>query len=212
MNAELLLIPSAGTAAASDAALTEALTACGADIVDRTVLTAESRDLKRALRVAVERSDLIVVCGGIGFEPENNAVATVCSAVGGATHRDAGVLARLKAAYPDRVDFGAAALVPSEATVLTDEGTPFAGAALTAGSQTILLLPDEPNALSALLSRAVPTFLHPRRGFSVTEEEPAAVPEAAPVITPIQPEFYEGDEEENAAAPALTDAEADALP
>ena len=98
MNAELLLIPALGDARESETALTETLTARGVTVTEVTLLPAEPRELKKALRVAVGRSDLIVVCGGIGFAPENNAVATVCAAIGAATRQDVGVLARLRAA------------------------------------------------------------------------------------------------------------------
>ena len=207
MNAELLLIPSAGQASESKATLTEWLTTRGVRMTDVVVLPAEPRELNQALRVAVGRSDLIVVCGGIGFAPEDIAVATVCAAIGAATRQDAGVLSRLKAAYPERTDFGAAALLPEEGTLLTDEATPFAGGAMSAGNQTILLLPDEPAALAALLRRAVPACLNLDRGFFVADEETGP-------FQPREAEFYEeGEEPEETDAdkPAPAQEDADAL-
>lgn len=203
MNAELIFVPSprrADTVEGNSAILRAALSQFSVPVDHAGTPAADPSALKRALRDAVNRSDVIVVCGGIGGEPEDRTVATVCAAIGMPTRVEPGVLARLEAEAPDAGDLSAAALVPEDAALFSVAESPYPAAAVTAGSQILFLLPDEPLALTALLREALPATLGRQNRFFVREEPPVTVA-PAPVFTPKPAPLYDDAEEEEADVP-----------
>lgn len=235
MNAEILFVRKASTEDRSESALSvirDGLAACGVETRHTAVVGCEPIELKRALKTAVLRSDVIAVCGGVGWDAEDRTVCTVCSAIGMRVAQDPAVAARIERAFAGRSlpdEYQNAAEVPADSEVLSVPDGILPGCIIRAASQSMLILPDDPDTLAAMMKGPVAGFFTRDGGFSVTldEESPetaavpnvqdggesAVVPDATadkPIFVPTVAEFYEDDEEAEAEKePAETDAASD---
>ncbi len=166
--------------------LTELLNMCSVSVDNSTVIGTDARELKKALRQAVARSELIIVCGGVGSDEDDNTVKAVCSAVGlGCNENDAAV-AKLKSTYGDALTERQlnAALVPNGAVVFDNTVSVAPGCAISAAAQSIVLLPDEPAALDAMVGGPLRQFVISKTGFSIIDD--ADEPEFEAAVLPFE--------------------------
>ncbi len=176
MNAEIILIKKQNEEQLLESnppVITEALATCGIDTRYVTTVGREPIELKKALKTAVMRSDVIAVCGGIGWNDDDTAVSAVCSAIGVKLARDNAVAEGIRAAFSISelpANYENAALVPQGSKVFRVAEGLLAGCAVTAADQSILLLPDDPTTLHAMMNGPVSGFFGRVGGFSVSLE------------------------------------------
>lgn len=213
MNAEIISIRKQSNADSIESNLLiikDGLSVCGIDTRHSCTVGTEPIELKRALKTAVLRSDVIVVCGGIGWESDDNAVATVCSAIGMSVVSDEATVERIADNFAEGLlpeNYRNAALVPATAKVFSVAESLLPGCAVSAVNQSIIMLPDDSTTLHAMVNDPVRAFLGRVGGFSVVLEEEKPSPEeffepaiVAPDGTEFKPnvaEFYD-EEETNA--------------
>lgn len=146
---------------------------CSININNSTVIGTGALELKKALKQAVSRSEYIVICGGVGTGEDDNTVKTVCSAVGLGYHEDESAVNKLKAVYGDTLTEQQlnAALVPNGATVFDAADSLALGCAITAAAQSIIILPDEAEALKKIAHSQLRQFMVSRTGFSILDDD-----------------------------------------
>lgn len=231
MNAEIISIRKQSVESQIESNLIiikDGLSVCGIDTRHTCVVGTEPIELKRALKAAVLRSDVIIVCGGIGWEPDDRAVNTVCSAIGMATTRDDATIERITDAFEEGVlpeNYLNAATVPASAKVFSVSESLLPGCAVSAVNQSIIMLPDDPTTLHAMMNDPVRAFLGRVGGFSVMFEEekpsaeeyfePETVAHNGSEFKPNVAEFYDEEEKEHsydAALQGLVEEESPVIP
>lgn len=124
--------------------------------------------LQQLVAEAVSAGQSVIVVGGIG-EGNDLTVSTVCKGLGVAAVEDklslSQLAARCKAAgQPVPAGAHSGVLVPEGATVFRSRSGGWPGSAVAAGGQCILMLPDDPAELRALLDTTVFTYLSEMAG------------------------------------------------
>lgn len=198
MNAEIITIKKqsgADSIESNQLVIKDGLSVCGIDTRHSCVVGTEPIELKRALKTAVLRSDVIVICGGIGWESDDRAVNTVCSAIGMGAVSDEATVERITDNFAEGIlpeNYLNAALVPATAKVFSVSESLLPGCAVSAVNQSIIMLPDDPTTLHAMINDPVRAFLGRVGGFSVMfeEEKPSAEEYFEPaIVTPDGTEF-----------------------
>lgn len=109
--------------------------------------TGGQRDrLQQAMAQALQRSDCILVVGGVGLRPEDNAKEIICEGLSIPCDPHGESYERLRSYYeaaglPVPPEAGRACMLPRGGAVLAGKGAGAPGCAVAAGDQCILLLP-----------------------------------------------------------------------
>ena len=98
MNAEIIFVGNK-LSDESISALAQKLQGGGAEIIAQTPVEAEAVKLKKALKAATDRSQFVVIVGGIGFGADDITIKTVCDAIGAEAVCDQTVLANMADYY-----------------------------------------------------------------------------------------------------------------
>jgi nicotinamide-nucleotide amidase len=124
-----------------------------------------------ALRIALGRSDAVIVCGGLGPTPDDITREALAGLLGVALVRDDEVLARIRAMFEQRGRLMAPsnerqADVPVGASVIDQRrGTaPGLICPLPASDQFVYAVPGVPHEMTEMVTRAVIPDLHARMG------------------------------------------------
>lgn len=168
MNAEIIFVGGKPTNEKSIKQLMASLTADGAEVTYESEVEASAMEVKKALKAAAERSQMIVLMGGMGVEGGDLTVKSVCDAVGVDTVCDQNVLATIADSYAadgQELPDGAfrAALVPKDAQIF--EGAKGnVGCAITKGEQCIVMLPNDESSVNAVLNNGLDSLVNSMSG------------------------------------------------
>ncbi|MEE8130379.1 MAG: competence/damage-inducible protein A [Vicinamibacterales bacterium] len=170
--------------------LTARLNDLGIVVRRKSIVGDDAVELGRAVREALTRVDLLVVCGGLGPTDDDRTRETVADVLGRTLTEDASIVDRLRTRFAARGwtmpdNNRRQALVPDGAVVLENPRGTAPGLWLDSGDRVVVLLPGPPRELepmftavahTRLSTRAVPERLYRRvlqvagRGESHVEE------------------------------------------
>jgi nicotinamide-nucleotide amidase len=141
--------------------ITEQLNALGIAVIVKAVVGDDRAELASLLRSLLERSDIVVLCGGLGPTDDDVTREVVADVLGRTLTEDRAITERLQARFAARFD-GAMpeinrrqAMVPAGARILENTRGSAPGLWLDAGDQVVLLLPGPPRELQPMLLAAV---------------------------------------------------------
>ncbi len=168
MNAEVIGI---GAALASPEALSQVvrvaaqeLAGCGVELQSQMAVGADPQKLREAVARALRRSQVVLLLGGLGAGADGITKETVCQGLGRKLVLHQESLARIKAAYqragrqmPQQI--ARLAMLPERSVVFPGVRGITPGCALAAGSQFILMLPDDPREFVPMIQRSVIPYL-----------------------------------------------------
>ena len=166
VGTELLVPPRLDT---NSLVITDRLNDLGIEVRAKTVVGDRRDDLESALRGALARTELVVLCGGLGPTDDDLTRDAVAAVLGRALHEDAAVVAHIRRRFEAR---GARmpdinrrqALVPDGAEVVANAAGTAPGLWITHGDRVLLLLPGPPSELQPMLDQVVAERLGPIAG------------------------------------------------
>ncbi len=141
--------------------LTEKLTAIGVPIGFRGIVGDEEERIAAAIRHALERSELVLVSGGLGPTADDRTRDAACRALGISMRLDEGILEGLRARFQKRgIEMPEVnrkqAMVPEGATVLENRRGTAPGLFLeTLQGRILVLLPGPPRELEPMFDEQV---------------------------------------------------------
>ncbi|HEY7698731.1 MAG TPA: competence/damage-inducible protein A [Vicinamibacteria bacterium] len=156
---EELLAP--GRVESNSLYLTEKLTAIGIPVGFRGIVGDEEGRIAAAIRHALERSDLVLVTGGLGPTADDRTRDAVCRALGLSMRLDETILEGLRKRFAKRgIEMPEVnrrqAMVPEGASVLENRRGTAPGLLLsTSERRTLVLLPGPPRELEPMFEDAV---------------------------------------------------------
>lgn len=167
VGTELLLGEVVNTNAAD---LSRALATLGISVYHHTVVGDNPARLREALTRAMERSDLVVMSGGLGPTYDDLTKETVADMIGRPLVLHQPTLDAIEAFFSTREGGLAAmapnnrkqAFIPEGATVFANPNGTAPGLAVEAGGATVILLPGPPRELRPMLEESVILYLESR--------------------------------------------------
>jgi len=166
VGSELLVPPRLDT---NSLFITDRLNDLGIEIRAKTVVGDRRDDLESTLRAALARTELVVLCGGLGPTDDDLTRDAVAAVLGRRLHEDADVLRQIRRRFEARGTRmpeinRRQALVPDGAEVVTNALGTAPGLWIAHGDCLVLLLPGPPNELKPMLERVVADRLGPIAG------------------------------------------------
>jgi nicotinamide-nucleotide amidase len=150
-------------------AITETLDALGIEVRDKMVVGDRRADLAAQFRSALERSDLVIVTGGLGPTDDDLTREAVSDALGLPMVEDSAILDTIRRRFASRglrmpeVN-RRQAQVPRGATVLANPNGSAPGLWIEYGTKAIALLPGPPREMRPMLQQLVSDQLARRAG------------------------------------------------
>jgi len=145
----------AGQVVNSNAAyLSDFLHTAGYEISRHTVLSDDYQALLQGLQEVLDRSDVIVVTGGLGPTFDDVTKKAVCQLFNDKLVEKDSVLASIESRYKKCKENEALAHVPSQATLLDNEVGTAPGFAFTKDHKLIIFLPGVPNEMKVMWVKA----------------------------------------------------------
>jgi nicotinamide-nucleotide amidase len=171
VGSELLVPPRLDT---NSLFITEKLNDCGIEVRAKAIVGDRREDLEAVLRAALSRTDLVVLCGGLGPTDDDLTREAVAAVTGREMHEDASVLDGIRQRFAAR---GARmpdinrrqAMVPAGADVIPNGFGTAPGLWLEHDGRVLLLLPGPPAELKPMLARIVEERVAPLAGASRLE-------------------------------------------
>lgn len=153
--------------------LSERLAAAGIDCHFHTSVGDNVERITSVLRMALERSDAVIVSGGLGPTPDDVTRDAIAAVMGVPLERDEAVLARLRDLFEQRGREMAAnnarqADVPRGAAVIPQTGGTAPGLICPVGDKVLYAVPGVPAELKDMAERAVLPELMARAGTRAT--------------------------------------------
>ena len=147
--------------------ITEQLERLGVEVIYKGVVGDDRREVAAAVRVALERVDLLVCCGGLGPTDDDVTREAVAEVLGRVLVEDERIVAQIEARFAARrIQMPAInrrqAMVPSGASVIDNSNGTAPGLWLEENGRSVLLLPGPPRELRAMLAWSVERLLEPR--------------------------------------------------
>ena len=147
--------------------ITEQLNLLGIDVAYKSVVGDDRGELAAAVRVALERVDLVVCCGGLGPTDDDVTREVVADVLERPLSEDTQITAQIRARFATRrMEMPEInrrqAMCPSGARVLINAHGTAPGLWLEEGARAVLLLPGPPRELTAMLIAASSDLLEPR--------------------------------------------------
>ncbi len=149
--------------------ITQALNSIGIDVVAKSVVRDDEEDLCRLFSQVLDRSDLVVVTGGLGPTDDDLTRAAIARVLGLVLAEDAGLVADLEARFA-RLGRSMPAInrrqaqVPHGAQVLQNDNGSAPGLWIDVGSKVVVLLPGPPREMTPMLRDLVVPQLQKRAG------------------------------------------------
>ncbi|NPV72212.1 MAG: competence/damage-inducible protein A [Pelotomaculum sp.] len=145
------------------------LSGMGIEVVLHTTVGDDRERMSRAFREAIERSDLIIITGGLGPTTDDLTMETVASVLGLPLVLDERSLAAIEEVYQRRglaLTEGAKkqAYFPEGAAVLPNTRGTAPGALIEKDGKIILILPGPPHELTAMFENSALPFLSEKAG------------------------------------------------
>jgi nicotinamide-nucleotide amidase len=150
-------------------AITSVLQRYGIALRGKAIVGDVRDDLAHALRDALARVDLVVLCGGLGPTDDDLTREAAADVLGRTLVEDPALVARLEARFASRgltmPDINRRqAMVPTGAAVVPNPNGTAPGLWIEAGDQVVLLLPGPPRELKPMIERIGEERLEPRAG------------------------------------------------
>lgn len=149
--------------------ITQALNSIGIDVVAKSVVHDDEGDLARLFSQVLERSDVVVVTGGLGPTDDDLTRAAVARALGLPLEEDPALVAGLEARFARLsrsmpVINRRQAQVPRGADVLENGNGSAPGLWIEVGPKVVVLLPGPPREMTPMLRGLVVPRLQSRTG------------------------------------------------
>lgn len=149
------------------------LAAAGIESHFRTIVGDNVERIVTAVRVALERSDAVIVCGGLGPTHDDVSREAIAEVMGVALRRDEGLVEALRERFSERGREMAAsnerqADVPEGATSITQDQGTAPGLICPVGDKVVYAVPGVPHELNEMVDRAVLADLQRRAGAPST--------------------------------------------
>ena len=149
--------------------LAERLAMLGVDSYYQSVVGDNAERLMGVLKIAFERSDVVILSGGLGPTQDDITKETVASYFGKELQLDEGVKAEIAAYFEKRGRQMAEnnikqAMVPDGAKILHNANGTAPGILMEEGNKTAILLPGPPAELKAMFEEQVEPWLKARTG------------------------------------------------
>lgn len=149
--------------------ITEKLNECGIEVRAKAIVGDRRDDLEAVLRAALSRTDLVVLCGGLGPTEDDLTREAVAAVTGRELREQPSILDALRQRFAAR---GARmpdinrrqAMVPEGAEAIPNGVGTAPGLWLEHGDRLLLLLPGPPAELKPMIERVVAERLAPRAG------------------------------------------------
>lgn len=170
VGTELLLGQTVDT---NSAGLSERLAAAGIDCHFHTTVGDNVARIASVLRIALERADAVIVCGGLGPTHDDVTREAIATVLGVELERDEAVLERIRSYFEERGREMAEsncrqADVPRGATVIPQTRGTAPGLLCPVGERVLYALPGVPAELEDMAERAVIPDLSARAGTRST--------------------------------------------
>lgn len=149
--------------------IAQALNGVGIDVVAKSVVRDDEEDLSRLFSQVLERSDVVVVTGGLGPTDDDLTRAAIARALGLSLEEDQALVAGLEARFsrlgrPMPAINRRQAQVPRGAHVLENDNGSAPGLWIDVGPKVVVLLPGPPREMTPMLRGVVVPRLRPRTG------------------------------------------------
>jgi nicotinamide-nucleotide amidase len=166
VGTELLVPPRLDT---NSLVITERLNDLGIEVRAKAVVGDRREDVESALRGALARTELVVLCGGLGPTDDDLTRDAVAAVLGRPLHEDADVVERIRQRFASRSARmpeinRRQALVPEGAEVVPNGMGTAPGLWIAHGDRIVLLLPGPPGELTPMLEHVVTERLGPIAG------------------------------------------------
>ena len=166
VGTELLVPPRLDT---NSLVITERLNALGIEVRAKTVVGDRAGDLEAAIRTAIDRTELVVMCGGLGPTDDDLTREAVAAVTSRTLEEDPAIVSVISRRFADR---GARmpernrrqAMVPSGAVVLPNSRGTAPGLWIEHDGRILVLLPGPPGELTPMLDRVASERLAPLAG------------------------------------------------
>jgi nicotinamide-nucleotide amidase len=163
VGSELLVPPRLDT---NSLFITERLNECGIEVRAKAVVGDRRRDLEAVLRDALGRTELVVICGGLGPTDDDLTREAVSAVTGRALREQPDIVDAIRARFAARGVRMAAinrrqAMVPEGANVLPNGFGTAPGLWIEHEGRILLLLPGPPAELKPMVERVVAERLAP---------------------------------------------------
>jgi nicotinamide-nucleotide amidase len=195
VGSELLVPPRVDT---NSLFITDRLNDLGIEVRAKSIVGDRREDLESSLRHALARTELVVLCGGLGPTDDDLTRDAVAAVLGRPLREDAAVLLHIRRRFEARGARMPAinrrqALVPEGAEVVANGMGTAPGLWIVHDHRLVLLLPGPPSELKPMLERVVAERLGPLAGEArlhrrslficgLTESEVDEI--ASPIYTP----------------------------
>lgn len=149
--------------------LGQRLAAAGVESYFRTIVGDNVERIVTAVRVALERSDAVIVCGGLGPTHDDVSREALAQVMGVALRRDEGLVERLRERFAERgremsESNERQADVPEGASSITQGQGTAPGLICPVGEKVVYAVPGVPHELKEMVDRAVLPDLQSRAG------------------------------------------------
>lgn len=139
----------------------------------RTIVGDNVERIATVLRVALERSDAVIVCGGLGPTPDDVSREAIAEVLGVPLRRDESLVERLAARFAERgrpmsPSNERQADVPEGATSISQHQGTAPGLICQVGDRVVYAVPGVPHELKEMVDRAVVPDLRRRAGSPST--------------------------------------------
>lgn len=139
----------------------------------RTIVGDNVERIATVLRVALERSDAVIVCGGLGPTPDDVSREAIAEVLGVPLRRDENLVERLAARFAERgrpmsPSNERQADVPEGATSISQHQGTAPGLICQVGDRVVYAVPGVPHELKEMVDRAVVPDLRRRAGSPST--------------------------------------------
>ncbi len=164
MNTDIIVIEGKGNAADSVSVMMTKQALARRGITEPKQEFATSETLNEVFNAALARSNVIVILGGIGSEPEDNAVKTVADVLGEDCEMNFSALGKIASSYARKgiempESAAKAATVMRNSKAINNPVGTSTGCAVAIGSQFIMLLPGAADEVGAMLDNAAGDFI-----------------------------------------------------
>ena len=137
--------------------ITEQLSRLGIELMSKTVVGDDRRRIRDLVTAALDRADLVVLCGGLGPTDDDLTREAVAEALGLPLAEDEAITAHIRQRFESRGLTMAEvnrrqAMVPEGATVLPNTRGSAPGLLIPAGERLAVLLPGPPRELQPMLA------------------------------------------------------------
>ena len=146
--------------------LAEQCAALGLSLYYQTVVGDNEKRLEEAIRLGFERSDILILTGGLGPTKDDLTKETVASVFGKALYEHVETKQRIQAYFEEightniTQNNWKQALVPEDALVVNNHNGTAPGLILSENGKTAILLPGPPNELKPMFERDIYPYLN----------------------------------------------------